>query len=78
MPLLSRRRLFQLSGAAALAAATPVMGRDLSPADLRGDVAILRRVWETMHPGLYRYSTPDQITAAGWAGRGLGRPGIVP
>lgn len=63
MPPLSRRRLFQLSGAAALAAATPVMGRDLSPADLRGDVAILRRVWETMHPGLYRYSTPDQITA---------------
>lgn len=63
MSPLSRRRLFQLSGAAALAAASPVTGRDLSPSDLRGDVAILRRVWETMHPGLYRYSTPDQITA---------------
>lgn len=63
MPLISRRRLFQLSGAAALAAGSPVMGRDLSAADLRGDVAILRRVWETMHPGLYRYSTPDQITS---------------
>lgn len=63
MSFLSRRRLFQLSGAAALAAATPALGRDISLADLRGDVAILRRVWETMHPGLYRYSTPDQITA---------------
>lgn len=63
MSPLSRRRLFQLSGAAAFAVASPVRGRDLSPADLRGDVAILRRVWETMHPGLYRYSTPEQITA---------------
>lgn len=63
MSPLSRRRLFQLSGAAALTAASPVMGRDLSPADLRDDVAILHRVWETMHPGLYRYSTADQITA---------------
>lgn len=63
MSPLSRRRLFQLSGAAVLTAATPVMGRDLSPSDLRDDVAILRRAWETMHPGLYRYSTPDQITA---------------
>lgn len=32
--------------------------------DLLSDVAILRRVFETLHPGLYRYNTPEQIEAA--------------
>lgn len=58
---LSRRRLFQLSGGLALAAAAPSALAQASAADLRGDIAILRHAWETMHPGLYRYSTPAQI-----------------
>ncbi len=33
-------------------------------ADLRADVLILRRAYETMHPGLYRYNTPEQMDAA--------------
>lgn len=66
MPSFSRRRLFQLSGGLALAAAAPsaLVGAALaqaSPGDLRGDIAILRHAWETMHPGLYRYSTPAQV-----------------
>ena len=58
---LSRRRLFQLSGGLALAAAAPPAPAQASAGDLRGDIAILREAWETMHPGLYRYSTPAQI-----------------
>lgn len=55
-----------LAGTAALT----VIGRahaqassDTVTDDWSGDVALLRRAWETMHPGLYRYNTPDQITA---------------
>jgi hypothetical protein len=33
-------------------------------ADLQADVAILRRAYETLHPGLYRYNTAAQIDAA--------------
>lgn len=35
----------------------------LAPADVRGDIAILRRAYEALHPGLYRYNTPAQISA---------------
>ncbi|QTC92222.1 S41 family peptidase [Brevundimonas goettingensis] len=62
MPSLNRRRLLQLSGSAALAAATPVQARSVTD-DWSGDVAILRQTWEAMHPGLYRYSTPEEISA---------------
>lgn len=56
-----RQMLVRLSAAAALpfaarAADVPSM------ADLKGDVAILREAL-TLHPGLYRYSTPAQIDA---------------
>lgn len=66
MPSFSRRRLVQLSGGLALAAVAPsALARaafaQASPGDLRGDIAILRQAWETMHPGLYRYSTPAQV-----------------
>lgn len=33
----------------------------LEAAALRADVAILRRAYETLHPGLYRYNTPAQM-----------------
>ena len=58
---LTRRSLLQAGAVSMLAA--PAFGRDVSQADLRGDVVILRRAWETMHPGLYRYSSPGQISA---------------
>lgn len=35
----------------------------LRGADLRGDVAILRRAYTALHPGLHRYATPTQVTA---------------
>lgn len=32
--------------------------------DLQADVALLRRAYETLHPGLLRYNTPAQVDAA--------------
>jgi hypothetical protein len=61
MPL-HRRRLLQLSTAMALCAA-PSSWADTVADDWSSDVAILRQAWETMHPGVYRYSTPQEISA---------------
>ncbi len=33
----------------------------LSVEAFRADVALLRRAYETLHPGLYRYATPDEV-----------------
>jgi len=67
MLTLNRRRLLQLSGGLGLTAAAPALAGTAwaAPAaeDWGSDVAILRQTWETMHPGLYRYSTPEEITA---------------
>jgi hypothetical protein len=50
-----------LAGAGALAVAG-AHAATLSPATgLSGDIRILRRAYETMHPGLYRYATPAQM-----------------
>lgn len=38
--------------------------RIVSAADLQADAALLRRAYETLHPGLYRYRTPAEIDAA--------------
>ena len=38
--------------------------RQIRAADLRADVATLRRAYETLHPGLLRYNTPAQVDAA--------------
>jgi hypothetical protein len=58
------RRQF-LVGAAALAAAPVAFADDaVSAAALAGDLAILHRAYETLHPGLYRYNTPSQMAAA--------------
>lgn len=35
----------------------------LEGAKIKGDIAILRRVLLTLHPGLYRYATPAQVSA---------------
>lgn len=62
MSSLDRRRLLQMSAGLGIAAATPASARQVS-GDWSGDVAILRQVWETMHPGLYRYNTPEAMAA---------------
>lgn len=56
-----RRRFLALAGAAALAPALPARAADLRGADLISDARLLRRVWETLHPGLLRYNTPATI-----------------
>ena len=61
--MLSRRRLLQISGGLTLSAAAPAYARPSVSEDWSGDVEILRQAWQTMHPGLYRYSTPDEITS---------------
>jgi hypothetical protein len=61
-----QRRAFLLTAGAALA--LPVLAAD-SPGVIEGpallaDAAILRRAFENLHPGLYRYNSPAQIDAA--------------
>lgn len=58
--MLTRRGV--LAGTAALALAPPAWGQSFG-GDLTGDIAILRRAYETLHPGLYRYATPRQMNA---------------
>jgi len=38
-------------------------GQRLTAAQLQGDVAVLRRAYEELHPGLYRYNTREQMKA---------------
>lgn len=80
MSLLNRRHLLHLSGGLALGLATPSWaGAEVLTEDWSGDVAILRQAWESMHPGVYRYSTPQQVTerldglARAWAAPGTFR-----
>jgi hypothetical protein len=42
----------------------PATGRLIPAADLQADAVVLRRAYETLHPGLYRYRTKAQIDAA--------------
>lgn len=35
----------------------------ISPAIVQSDLALLKRIYTSLHPGLYRYSTPAQIDA---------------
>ena len=65
----SRRHLLGAGAATLAASALPrpvrALGQTemLSPAAMREDVRLLRRAYETLHPGLLRYNTPDQIAA---------------
>jgi hypothetical protein len=36
---------------------------EIAPAELRADAALLRSALEAVHPGLYRYLTPEQLEA---------------
>lgn len=62
MSPIDRRRLFQLSAGLTLAAATPTWAAARSD-DWSGDVEVLRQAWATIHPGLYRYITPEALEA---------------
>lgn len=48
------------AAAAQSATAAPPVAR-ISAADLRADLAVLRKAFEELHPGLYRYNTPAQM-----------------
>lgn len=61
--MIDRRQM--LAGLSATAATLPFAARAAdtpSPADLKGDIAILREAL-ALHPGLYRYNSPAQIEA---------------
>jgi hypothetical protein len=57
-----RRHLLRLTAGLALAAATPVRAAARTD-DWSGDVDVLRQAWTTIHPGLYRYITPEALEA---------------
>ena len=63
MSALNRRRLFQFSGGLALAGAAPAWSAP-SGEDWSDDIDILRQAWNTLHPGLYRYTTPPALETA--------------
>jgi Peptidase family S41 len=53
---MQRRDVLSLLAAAPLAA-----GAQPTPTDLASDVALVREVLQTLHPGLLRYNTPEQL-----------------
>jgi C-terminal processing protease CtpA/Prc len=57
--MVTRRQILAGAGALAVAGASTAM---TSPSTgLASDIRILRRAYQTMHPGLYRYATPAQM-----------------
>ena len=44
-------------------AQAPGTPRTLTAQELQADLAVLRRSYESLHPGLYRYRTPAQVDA---------------
>jgi hypothetical protein len=62
--MISRRNFIRSGSGLALAAlGSSALPGAASAADLDQDVAILRLAWQSMHPGLYRYTTPGQLPA---------------
>lgn len=65
----SRRHLLGAGAATLAASALPrpvrAFGQTemLTPSAMREDIRLLRRAYETLHPGLLRYNTPEQIAA---------------
>lgn len=58
----SRRRFLSLSGAAALSSVLPPIAF-ADDADWSGDVDVLNDAWSTLHPGLFRYQTREELDA---------------
>jgi hypothetical protein len=63
MSTINRRRLFQLTGALTIAAGTPAMSKQTSVGDLSGDVALLREAFTSIHPAIYSYNSPAEMSA---------------
>lgn len=64
--MIDRRRFLDQAAAAVVAAALPspaLAAETLAPPAMRDDVLLLRRAYETLHPGLYRYLTPASFAA---------------
>ncbi|MCU0883096.1 MAG: hypothetical protein MUF14_10575, partial [Hyphomonadaceae bacterium] len=63
---MNRREIVGGIGAAALVLGAPHAGRasgvQLARSDIAADIALLRRIYTSLHPGLYRYSTPAEIS----------------
>jgi hypothetical protein len=59
--MLSRRRFVEGAAAGALLASTSSFAQ--TGGDWSEDIRILRRAYETLHPGLYRYATPKETSA---------------
>lgn len=61
----TRRAFLKTSGSLLTAATMPVRARTetliLQPDAMQSDIVLLRRAYETLHPGLYRYSTPREM-----------------
>ncbi len=39
----------------------PIWAQSLDRKALRNDIVLLRKAYTTLHPGLYRYATPDEV-----------------
>ncbi|GLQ45972.1 hypothetical protein GCM10007862_10230 [Dyella lipolytica] len=53
-----------VAGCTAAGASEPSVGHEvIGTAGLQADVDSLQRIYETLHPGLLRYNTPDEIKA---------------
>lgn len=61
MPTFDRRGVLGLMTAAALAPRAMAAPEETSA--LRADIGLLRRIYEALHPGLYRYQTPALFAA---------------
>lgn len=56
-----RTALFGLAGAACAGAGFGRSAYGAEPAGFAADIDLLQRIYETLHPGLYRYQTPAQF-----------------
>jgi hypothetical protein len=61
LAMISRRRFVEGAAAGALIASTPSFAQ--TGVDWSEDIRILRRAYETLHPGLYRYATPRETSS---------------
>lgn len=63
MDVTRRHVVAGLAAGAALPGFAAEPTRTLAPRAMRGDLALLRDAYETLHPGLYRYGSPRRIAA---------------
>jgi hypothetical protein len=60
---MQRRQFLSTIGLGAGAIAMPSLARAVTPANRPNDIALLREILATLHPGLYRYASPKGIEA---------------